>query len=88
MTRVVAIIQEQLKDTDKGSTSWADIVRTPKENTNAVKTVLSELDERKSRERNIVLFGIKEYNLKNREERQQKDLEVVKDLFKLCKVRM
>ncbi|KAL7407073.1 hypothetical protein ABVT39_002493 [Epinephelus coioides] len=85
--RVVEIIQEQLKDTDKGSTSWADIVRTPKENTSAVKSVLSELDERKSREWNIVLFGIKDYNLENREERQKKELKVVKDLFKSCKVR-
>lgn len=85
--RVVEIIQEQLNGTDKGSMSWADAVRTPKENISAVKTVLSELDERKSRERNIVLFGIKEYNAENREERQQKDQEAVKDVFKSCRVR-
>lgn len=72
--RVVKIIQEQLKEQKKKSTpSWADVVKhaNTKENILAFYSVLTELDERKSRERNIVLFGIKEHTLKSREGRQQ-----------------
>lgn len=53
---VVEIIQEKM------TPSWVDVV----------KNMPLPLDKRKSGELNIVLFGIEEDNLDNREERQQK----------------
>lgn len=87
------IIQERLKDVEKDTApapSWADMVKNaaPKEMKSlAYDSVLSELDERKSREKNIILFGLKEAGLDTGEERQQKDMETVRDVFKTCKVR-
>ncbi|KAJ8014651.1 hypothetical protein DPEC_G00017850 [Dallia pectoralis] len=89
-TRVVGIIREQLnKHQKKGTLSWAEVVENgePKENHVAFNKVLTELDERKSRERNIVLFGIKESEGDQREERQQLDVDAVKDVFKMCRAR-
>lgn len=87
--RVVELIKEQLKQEVKATPSWADIVKNadPKEKSLAFSSVLTEIDERKSRERNIVVFGIKEQSGDSGEERQQKDLDIVRDVFKTCKVR-
>ena len=88
--RVVEIVQEQLKGEERATPpSWADIVKNadPKEKSLAFNSVLTELDERKSRERNIVLFGIMEQSGDSGEERHQRDLDIVRDVFKTCKVR-
>ena len=49
-------------------------------------SVLSEVNERKERELNLIMYGLKECSSTNREERIQHDKEKVKEVFKVCDV--
>jgi hypothetical protein len=50
-------------------------------------SVMSEMNSRKSRENNIVIYGIKEVESEISSVRRNKDIDTAKDILKLCKVK-
>ncbi|KAG1701354.1 Ribosome biogenesis protein bop1-B [Nymphon striatum] len=53
----------------------------------ALESVITEMNERKTRENNIVIYGIKEAQSDVIEERKRKDTDVVIDILKTCKLK-
>ncbi|XP_063427536.1 uncharacterized protein LOC134711038 [Mytilus trossulus] len=53
-----------------------------------VTNVLEEINERKSRENNLIIFGIPEIDEENKEERENTDKERLNELIKDCKIQL
>lgn len=76
---------ESLKE-DKSSVLYTDENTQPVEAAAAVSEVISELKERKAREKNIVIYDSEEIDSDNKMERENHDLETVTQVFQACKL--
>ena len=54
----------------------------------AVTTVIDEMNERKSRENNLIIFGFDENQSEVRQERIDHDIQQVKELYKACTIQL
>jgi lipopolysaccharide export LptBFGC system permease protein LptF len=54
----------------------------------AVTIVIDEMNERKSRENNLIIFGFDENQSEVRQERIDHDIQQVKELYKACKIQL
>ena len=54
----------------------------------AVRIVIDEMNERKSRENNLIIFGFDENQSEVRQERIDHDIQQVKELYKACKIQL
>lgn len=61
---------------------------TDMENPQLMSTVLTEINERKRREVNIVVYGSKECKSQSTEERVKYDMDVVKKIFVVCEAKL
>lgn len=80
--KVHEIVQEEL--TNLALNEQENTNKKPK--TETVTTVLGEINERKSRENNLVIFGMKEIESEVSQERIDYDVEQVTKLFQDCKI--
>ena len=90
ITNLRKVVQEEItklqpntrnEDTDKeenGKQSGQDTVT----------SVIEEIYERKSRQNNMVVFGIQENKSENREERDEQDKNIILTLYKDCKIQL
>ncbi|KAL4240642.1 hypothetical protein ACF0H5_001433 [Mactra antiquata] len=53
---------------------------------NVISSVISEMNEQKNREDNIVFYGVTELNSKNGKERQSHDCKIVNEIMNLCDI--
>ncbi|CAC5377385.1 unnamed protein product [Mytilus coruscus] len=94
--KVKAIITEEiskiqkLENTGDGESPNEEVYNTT--NTQGrketVTNVLEEINERKSRENNLIVFGIPEKDEESKEERDIADKEKLNELFKDCKIQL
>lgn len=90
-TRVREIIKDELgkvennEDTIDGDTQNIRSKTVKKE---AVTIVIDEMNERKSRENNLIIFGFYENQSEVRQERIDHDIQQVKELYKACKIQL
>jgi lipopolysaccharide export LptBFGC system permease protein LptF len=89
--RVREIIKDELgkvennEDTIDGDTQN---IRSKTEKKGAVTIVIDEMNERKSRENNLIIFGFDENQSEVRQERIDHDIQQVKELYKACKIQL
>jgi len=90
-SRVREIIKDELgkvennEDTVDGATQNISTNTVKKE---TVTTVIDEMNERKSRENNLIIFGFEENQSEVRQERIDHDIQQVKELYKTCKIQL
>lgn len=90
-SRVREIIKDELgkvennEDTVDGATQNISTNTVKKE---TVTTVIDEMNERKSRENNLIIFGFEENQSEVRQERIDHDIQQVKELYKACKIQL
>ncbi|VDI00954.1 Hypothetical predicted protein [Mytilus galloprovincialis] len=77
-------IRQELVNNNQVDTNAAPIL--PQAANNSVTSVISELNERKSRKNNLIIYGTKECNSENVEERKDFDLELLTDIAQNCEV--
>jgi len=56
------------------------------EDQTTVTSVITDINERKTRKNNLIVHGIKESNSQATEERKEYDLQVLKDIASTCEV--
>lgn len=78
------IVRQELVNNNQVDTNAAPIL--PQAANNSVTSVISELNERKSRKNNLIIYGTKECNSENVEERKDFDLELLTDIAQNCEV--
>jgi hypothetical protein len=89
--RVREIIKDELgkvqnnEDTIDGDTQNTTTKTVKQE---AVTIVIDEMNERKSRENNLIIFGSDENQSEVRQERIDHDIQQVKELYKACKIQL
>ncbi|CAC5367244.1 unnamed protein product [Mytilus coruscus] len=94
--KVKAIITEEIskiqkpENTGDGESPNDEVYNTtnPKRRKETVTNVLEEINERKSRENNLIVFGIPEKDEESKEERDIADTEKLDELFKDCKIQL
>ena len=82
---VKKIVEEVI--TGEGQNLQSEILareRQPKKET--VSTVIDELNDRKTREKNVLIFGLKENDSEILQEREGRDIENILQLFKDAKI--
>ena len=90
-TRVREIIKDKLgkvendEDTVDGATQNIRAKTVKKE---AVTIVIDEINERKSRENNLIIFGFDENQSEVRQEKIDHDIQQVNELYKACKIQL
>lgn len=57
-------------------------------NPEMMESLISEVNERKTRESNVVLFGLPEINIENREDRTKRDIKITNEVARSCGVEM
>ena len=82
---VQKIVSETLKEIMKNRPP-AEIDETRETNPGMVESLITEVNERKTRENNIVFFGISEINSEIKEERTKRDIKAVKEVASACGV--
>ena len=89
--RVREIIKDELgkvennEDTIDGDTQN---IRSKTVKKGAVTIVIDEMNERKSRENNLIIFGFDENQSEVRQERIDHDIQQIKELYKACKIQL
>ena len=66
--------------------SWATAVQNGSQEPNKELNtqIISKMNDRKARENNLIMFGIQESKSEENEERKIDDVEIVKDVLKVC----
>jgi hypothetical protein len=77
------IVNEELSNAN-ASAAKTDIA----EGGSVVTSVIGEINERKTREKNIVIYESQEIESKDKKQREQYDIEVVKQVFEACDLRI
>ena len=78
--------EEQKKDQSSGALQTGDRIINNEPQV-VVNTVLNEIDDRKARENNMVIYGMEEIHSQNREVRLNHDKEMVESILDTCEVR-
>ena len=83
--KVRDIVQEEISKVESKKTSFAEAVRsgpnTSPDKIEMTKVVVDEINDRKLRENNIIIFSIPENESEDKLERESYDLEQVKELY-------
>lgn len=79
--RVREIVMEEIGQKHASVTKKEERVQT-------LDTVMTEISERKNRERNIVVYGIPDQNNPSGKERKKEDLSKIKNIFSACTVEL
>ncbi|CAC5385882.1 unnamed protein product [Mytilus coruscus] len=94
--KVKAIINEEISMIQRLENTGDDKVpndevkntTSPKSRKETITNVLEEINERKSRENNLIVFGIPEMDEESKEERDKFDKEKLNELLKDCKIQL
>ncbi|XP_033729737.1 uncharacterized protein LOC117318912 [Pecten maximus] len=83
--KVRDIIKEELASGTKGDTPQ-ESTTTQQKATSNTQEVLTELEDRKKRENNILVFGVKEQTNNDGSERKKEDEKIIQDMLSACKL--
>lgn len=82
-------IRKIVKDVIEGDdTTVPKVMLNEASGKSTVTSVLSEVNDRREREQNLIIFGVKESNSDNKQERIQHDLEKIKEIGNICDVKL
>jgi hypothetical protein len=83
--RVRSIIEEEIEKLNV-TENISDKDQSKSNSVSGVNAVMSEINERKNRENNMIVYGVKESNLEGREARQRYDTKQIQNISDACGV--